>query len=81
MRYVIKFKGFSCPPEGGVITGQTVEGLIAKGIIKSNHRLDFTLTNFNDQILFYFFDATMNEDKKSIIGSFGLKKDMREGKF
>ena len=39
----IKFKNFTCPPEGGVITGYTTDGKTAKGKIESNRRLVFTL--------------------------------------
>ena len=39
----LTFKEFTCPPEGGVITGHTHDGRIAEGKIESNRKLVFTL--------------------------------------
>ena len=39
----LAFKDFTCPPEGGVITGHTTEGKTVKGKIEKNRRLVFTL--------------------------------------
>ena len=60
MKYVLKFKNFSCPPEGGVITGKTVDDRIANGTVISNQKFNFTLKNVNDYVDFYFFDAQFN---------------------
>ena len=63
MKYVLKFKNFSCPPEGGIITGKTVDDHIACGTVKSNQKFDFTLKNRNGYVDFYFVDAQFNNDK------------------
>ena len=60
MKYVLKFKNFSCPPEGGVITGKTVDDHIANGTVISNQKFNFTLKNVNDYVDFYFFVAQFN---------------------
>ena len=39
----LAFKDFTCPPEGGVITGHTTDGKTVKGKIEKNRRLVFTL--------------------------------------
>ncbi len=49
----IEFKDFTCPPEGGDITGHTTDGRIANGKIQSNRKLIFTLKGANCET-FYF---------------------------
>ena len=48
-----KFKDFSCPPEGGVITGHTHDGRIAEGKIESNRKLVFTLKAADGATLYF----------------------------
>ncbi len=47
------FKDFSCPPEGGVITGHTTDGRTAEGKIKDNRKLVFTLKGANFETLYF----------------------------
>ena len=48
-----KFKDFSCPIEGGVITGHTHDGRIVEGKIESNRRLVFSLKAANLGTLYF----------------------------
>jgi hypothetical protein len=48
-----KFKDFSCPIEGGVITGHTHDGRIVEGKIESNRKLVFTLKAADGEILYF----------------------------
>ena len=68
------FKSFSCPTEGGTITGQTIDGKKVKGTIKSDRKLNFTLVAKNgDQTL--YFEGQLTKDKKSIVGSYGTEEN------
>jgi hypothetical protein len=39
----VTFKDFTCPLDGGVISGHTIDGKTAKGMIKIDGSLDFKL--------------------------------------
>lgn len=81
MKFGLKFKDFSCPPEGGVITGHTDDGKTVKGTIRSDRSLDFTLKSVNGRVAFYFFEASISKDKKSITGLYGFSLNEPEGQF
>ena len=49
----LTFKDFTCPLEGGVITGLTTDGKKVRGKIESNRRLAFTLEAANGDLLYF----------------------------
>ncbi len=49
----LKFKDFTCPIEGGVITGHTTDGRTAEGMIECNRKLVFTLKGANFETLYF----------------------------
>ena len=49
----LTFKDFTCPLEGGVITGLTTDGKKAKGKIESNRKVEFTLEAANGDTLYF----------------------------
>ena len=68
------FKSFSCPTEGGTITGHTIDGKKVKGTIKSDRKLNFTLKAIEgDQTL--YFEGQLTRDEKSIVGSYGTEEN------
>jgi hypothetical protein len=50
---VLKFKDFTCPIQGGVITGNTNDGKTVEGKIESNRKLVFTLKDAIGGILYF----------------------------
>ena len=67
----LAFKDFTCPPEGGDITGHTTDGRTAKGKIQSNRRLAFTLEGANCDKL-YFEGQIKKGESKCISGNYGF---------
>jgi hypothetical protein len=59
MKTAIKFKSFAYSLEIGIVTGETVEGKTAKGTIKSDLKIEFSLKNISRQVVF-FVHAEMN---------------------
>ena len=49
----LKFKDFTCPIEGGVITGNTYDDKTVEGKIDSNRKLVFTLKDANGVKLYF----------------------------
>ncbi len=49
----LAFKDFKCPPEGGVISGLTTDGRIAKGRIEGDRKFAFTLEAANSETLYF----------------------------
>ena len=78
MKTAIKFKNFAYSLEMRIVTGETVEGKTVKGTINSDLKIEFSLKNISRQVLF-FVHAEMNQDKKSMKGTYGFSKDKIEG--
>ncbi len=55
----LTFKDFTCPIEGGVITGHTTDGKKAKGKIESSRKLVFALEAANGVTL--YFEGKVNK--------------------
>jgi hypothetical protein len=68
---LLEFKNLICPPEGGEITGHTVDGNTVKGTIKSDRKLNFTIEAANVEAKLYF-KGFLNKDKISIRGNYGF---------
>ena len=74
------FKEFTCPPEGGDITGLTTDGRTAEGKIKSNRKLVFTLKAANFDTL-YFVGQVKKGNFKLITGNYGHEESQLEDSF
>jgi hypothetical protein len=74
-RSELPFKDFTCPPEGGEITGHTTDGRTVKGKIQSNREVKFTLEAANGDKL--YFEGDMKKDLTAIIGHYSVE----EGEF
>ncbi len=68
----LTFKDFTCPLEGGVITGLTTDGKKVKGKIESNRRLAFTLEAANGDLL--YFEGYLTKNSKLITGNYGFEE-------
>ena len=75
----LTFKDFTCPSEGGVITGLTNDGKKVKGKIESNRRLAFTLEAANGDLL--YFEGYLTKNSKLISGNYGFMEDEFENSF
>ena len=80
VKIALTFKDFSCPPGGGTITGQTIDGKTVKGTIQTNRELKFTFETFNGQPILYF-RGTLNKNKNTINGISGVIEDEAEANF
>ena len=49
----LTFKDFTCPSEGGVITGHTTDGRAVNGKSQSNREVEFTLEAANGEKLYF----------------------------
>ena len=76
----LTFKEFTCPPEGGDITGLTTDGRIAEGRIQGNRMLAFTLKAANVATL-YFEGQVKKGNFKLITGNYGHEESQLEDSF
>ena len=76
----LTFKEFTCPPEGGDITGLTTDGRIAEGRIQGNRMLAFTLKATNVDTL-YFVGQVKKGNFKLITGNYGHDEGQLEDSF
>ena len=78
-KIVLDFKDFTCPAEGGVITGHTTDGKTANGSIDGYRKLFFNLVDINGIKL--YFKGEMNKQKNKILGSYGPEEGDLDGNF
>ena len=64
------FKSFSCPTEGGIITGLTNDGRKANG--RNDQKLAFSLEAANRERKLYFW-GSFTKDKSTIVGDWGVE--------